>query len=205
MPTISTLIFDFGDVFINLDKHGAMTNALQLFAIEDFTHDMLKTNEDFETGVASREAFIGFYKNKFKHLEESQILNAWNYIIKDFPQYRLEFLQTLKDQGKYNLILLSNTNALHIEYIKETVPFFEDFKNCFDGFYLSHEIGLRKPTTEIFEFIITENHLNTDQCLFIDDTKENTDTAVQMGFHVWNINKTSEDVVDLFSIKKELF
>ncbi len=33
---INTLIFDFGDVFINLDKEGAMKNALNLFKVESF-------------------------------------------------------------------------------------------------------------------------------------------------------------------------
>ena len=44
MQKIKTLIFDFGDVFINLDKQGAQQNALDLFSLETFEDDMLATN-----------------------------------------------------------------------------------------------------------------------------------------------------------------
>ena len=50
-----------------------------------------------------------------------------------------------------------------------------------------------------------ENNLNPTECLFIDDTKENTEMAEKMGIHIWNIDETKEDVVTLFEIKKALF
>ena len=34
-----------------------------------------------------------------------------------------------------------------------------DLKNCFDAFYLSQEINLRKPDKNIYEFVLT-----TTQC-----------------------------------------
>lgn len=202
---IKTLIFDFGDVFVNLDKQGAMQNALNLFDLETFETDMIETNILYEVGKISCSQFIQFYKSKFPNLSETEIRDAWNYIIKDFPDHRLEFIKNLALQKKYQLILLSNTNVMHINFIKENVPFYEEFKSCFDVFYLSQEIQLRKPNSNIFEFVLNENNLIADECLFIDDTKENTDTANIMGFHTWNIDETKEDVVTLFQTKKELF
>ncbi|WP_179345308.1 HAD-IA family hydrolase [Winogradskyella ursingii] len=201
---IKTLIFDFGDVFINLDKQGAMSNALNLFNIETFENDMLTANINYEIGKISTSEFIDFYLTKFPDLNASKIKEAWNYLIKDFPQYRLEFVKSLARDGKYQLILLSNTNAMHIDFIKSKVAFYEEFKSCFDVFYLSQEINLRKANANVFKFLLKENNLNANECLFIDDTKENTDTAEKMGFHVWNIDETSEDVVDLLSIKKDI-
>ena len=64
---IKTLIFDFGDVFINLDKHGAMKNALDLFGLETFEDDMIATNIQYEIGNISTSEFIQFYKSKFPH------------------------------------------------------------------------------------------------------------------------------------------
>ena len=57
----------------------------------------------------------------------------------------------------------------------------------------------------IFQFVLEQNNLKPESCLFIDDTKENTDMASEMGFSTWNIDETSEDIVNLFEIKKELF
>ena len=202
---IKALIFDFGDVFINLDKKGAMENALNLFEITSFKEDMIHTNIQYEIGKISTEDFIHFYRFKFPKLGEKQIVEAWNYIIKDFPPHRLSFIKALAKQNKYKLILLSNTNELHINYVKQTVSFFEDFKNCFDAFYLSHEIHLRKPNRDIYDFVLANNNLKASECLFIDDTKENTDMADTIGIPVWNINETKEDVITLFKTKKDLF
>ena len=205
MQKIKTLIFDFGDVFINLDKQGAMQNALEVFKLETFEADMIKTNELYEVGNISTSEFITFYKSKFPNLSEIDLIEAWNCIIKDFPEHRLDFIKELALQKKYKLILLSNTNDMHIDYVKETVPFFEEFKACFDVFYLSQEIHYRKPNSDIFDFVLKENNIKANECLFIDDTKDNTDTADKMGFYTWNIDETKEDVVTLFETKKELF
>ncbi|MDN3494024.1 HAD family hydrolase [Winogradskyella bathintestinalis] len=202
---IKTLIFDFGDVFINLDKQGAMQNALNLFQLETFAADMIATNEQYEIGKISTTEFLEFYSKKFPYLKNNTIIEAWNYIIKDFPIHRLEFIKNLAAQNKYQLILLSNTNHMHIAFIKENVSFFEEFKSYFDVFYLSQELNLRKPNKTIFEYLLNENNLLPSECLFIDDTKENTDTAEAMGFYAWNIDETIEDVITLFETKKELF
>ena len=202
---INTLIFDFGDVFINLDKKGAMQNALTLFQLEEFDDDMVQTNILYEIGRISTNEFIAFYSNKFPNLSEKQIIDAWNFIIKDFPKYRLDFLKALVKEQKYKLILLSNTNHLHIDYVKSQVDFFDEFKNCFDVFYLSQEIHLRKPNADIYEFILSDNRLNPQECFFVDDTKENTDTANKLGINVWNIDETKEDVINLFEINKHIF
>ena len=202
---IKTLIFDFGDVFINLDKSGAMQNALDLFGLETFDDDMIDINIKYEIGQISTSVFIQFYRSKFPNLTEKHIIDAWNSIIKDFPKHRLDFIKSLAEQKEFQLILLSNTNELHIDLIKKEVPFYKEFKSHFDAFYLSQEIHLRKPNSDIFEFVLKENNLNSQECLFIDDTKANTDKAKSLGFKVWNIDETLEDVIHLFKIKKELF
>jgi FMN phosphatase YigB (HAD superfamily) len=202
---IKTLIFDFGDVFINLDKQGAVKNALNLFGLETFEDDMIATNILYEIGNISTSEFIQFYKLKFPSLNDTDIIDAWNFIIKDFPGYRLDFIATLAQKKEFKLILLSNTNDMHIDYIKRNAPFYGAFKNYFDEFYLSQDIHLRKPNKNIFEFVLKENNLNANECLFVDDTKDNTDIAKQLGFHIWNIDETKDDIINLFEIKKELF
>ena len=202
---IKNLIFDFGDVFLNLDKPGAMKNALDLFQIETLTDEMVAINCLYEQGLVSTSEFMDYYIIYFPHISKQDIIDIWNYVLVEFPKYKLEFLQNLHNQNNYKLILLSNTNELHMEWVKNKVPFYVEFKNCFEKFYLSHEINLRKPDKEIFEFVLNENKLIPSETLFIDDTKENTDAANQIGLHTWNIDETSQDIVNLFTIKKDLF
>lgn len=202
---IKTIIFDFGDVFINLDKVGAMKNALALFEIDALSEDLIAINTLYEQGLLSTDEFLEFYTENFPKLSKKQIIEAWNYIICDFPSKRVAFIESLAKEKKYNLILLSNTNELHITCIKKHISFYEDFKKAFNKFYLSHEIMLRKPNADIFEFVLKQNKLKANECLFIDDTKENTDAAAQLGFHIWNNNPETEDIIDLFTIKSDLF
>lgn len=202
---IKNLIFDFGDVFLDLDKEGAMQNALDLFEIDALSGEMTAVNCLYEQGLISTSKFIDYYYNYFPQVSKQDVIDIWNYVLKAFPKYKLEFLQQLSKENNFKLILLSNTNELHIDWVKKHISFYEDFKNCFDKFYLSHEIHLRKPDKEIYEFVLNENKLKASETLFIDDTKENTNTAKQLGIHTWNINETTEDIVNLFTINKKLF
>ncbi len=202
---IKTLLFDFGDIFINLDKEGAMQNALDLFELNDFSEEMVAFNSFYEQGLISTDEFLEFYQENFPKLTSDQILDAWQYILKDFPSHRLEFIQQLAAENKYKLILLSNTNELHIKWVKEKVTFYEDFKNCFDAFYLSHEIKLRKPNLDIYQFVLDEHQLNPNEVLFIDDTEENIVGASKLGIHTWQLDIKTQDITDIFTINSHLF
>ncbi|WP_194768545.1 HAD family hydrolase [Tamlana sp. I1] len=202
---IKTLIFDFGNVFINLDIEGAKKNAFEVLEIDSFSEEITAFNSFYEQGLISTAEFLDFYAENFPKLSKEDIIDVWNAMLKHFPKHRLEFLQTLKASGKYKLILLSNTNELHIDYIKQNVNFFDDFKKCFDKFYLSHEIHLAKPNYDIFEFVLKENKLIPEECLFIDDNKENIISANALKIKTWHINPETEDVSTLFETKSNLF
>ncbi|WP_034921218.1 HAD family hydrolase [Gillisia sp. CAL575] len=201
---IKTIIFDFGDVFINLDKP-ATFRELQKLNIKELPEDMLHINQQYEMGLISSESFKNSYIDNFSSLTHEGITNAWNSILVDFPKYRYLFIKKLSEEKNYQLILLSNTNEIHIDWIKEKVPFFEEFKSCFDAFYLSHEINLRKPNSDIFEFVLNKHQLKPEECLFIDDVLENTKAAETLGIHVWNLEPAREDVINLFTTNKALF
>ncbi len=194
---IKNIIFDFGDIFINLDKEG-LHNALQSLGIEEWNAELSDLNDSFEKGNCSNENFLlGIQKFTLnKNLEE--IKAGWCKILGDFPMKRLEFLEKLKPN--YRLFLLSNTDAIHITHFKETVgtEFYNRFSTCFEKVYFSFEMSLRKPQPEIYAQVLTENNLIATETLFVDDKKENTDAARQLGIQVWNLQVGREDVVELF-------
>lgn len=202
---IKAIIFDFGNVFLNLDIEKALTDAFNLFEVEAFSEEMIAFNCLYEQGLITTDEFIGFYLENFPKLSETDIVNCWNSVLIDFPENRLEFLKALASKKRYKLILLSNTNELHIDWVKDNITFYESFKNCFDAFYLSHEIGFRKPNANIFEFVLNSNNLKADECLFIDDTKDHILSASKMGIHTWNINPKTDDITDLFTVNNQLF
>jgi putative hydrolase of the HAD superfamily len=198
---IKNLIFDFGDIFINLDKK-ATFNELDKLGISEISDEMMEVAHQYERGLISTDEFIEFFNKKFKVAKEDLVF-AWNSILLDFPLRRLTFLKELAKSKKYRLFLLSNTNDLHISSVKNSLgtEFYNEFKNCFEQFYLSHEIHFKKPDVAIYEFVLNENNLIAEETLFVDDLKENTDAANTIGIQTWNLIPGKEDVTELFTKK----
>ena len=194
---INTIIFDFGDIFINLDKK-ATIDGLKKLGLEEWNADLDHLNIQFEKGNISKEEFLGGFQKQLPNASIEEILEAWNAILTDFPLYRLEFLQMLSK--KYRLFLLSNTDSIHINTFEQRVgtSFYSDFYQCFEKVYFSFEMGMRKPDSEIYLTLLNKHELQPKRTLFIDDKKENTDAAQALGIHVWNLQVGKEDVVDLF-------
>lgn len=197
---INTILFDFGDIFINLDKQAPIVEFTKL-GLKEWSEDLDKLNISFEKGKISELEFIEGFQKHMPNASIDEIRSAWNTILLDFPLYRLEFLQMLSQ--KYRLFLLSNTDAIHIDSFqhKAGVTFYREFYQCFERVYFSFELGMRKPDAEIFNYLIKKHDLTPKRTLFIDDKKENTDAALALGFQVWNLQVGQEDVVHLFDKK----
>ena len=203
---IKNIIFDFGDIFINLDKK-ATENKLLKLGITSIPEQVSKLQLAYEKGLITTEKFVQLSNFYFPNATKKQLIDAWNAILLDTPKNRLTFIEELAKSKKYRLFLLSNNNDLHITWIKNNwgKNQYLKFKNSFEAFYLSHEINMRKPDNNSYEFVLNKHNLKAKETLFIDDTKENTDAANLLGINVWNLQPGKEDVVDLFTIKTSLF
>ena len=197
---INTIIFDFGDVFIDLNKHETVEKFTKL-GLPGPNEELINLNFQFEKGLISEKDFLNGFKKYIPDADENDIKAAWNSVIGEFPLYRLEFLQMLK--GKYKLFLLTNTDCIHINHFEDKVgeSFSRDFYQCFDKVYYSYEMGMRKPDPAIFRELIKRHELHPQRTLFVDDKKENTDAAAALGIQIWNLQVGNEDVVDLFQKK----
>jgi FMN phosphatase YigB (HAD superfamily) len=195
---INAIIFDFGDVFINLDKQ-ATVDDLKKLGLTEWNDELHNLNIQFETGKITRDDFLQGIQKHIPKASTIEIMEAWNAILLDFPLHRLEFLQMLSK--KYRLFLLSNTDEIHIETFeqKHGTTFYSDFYQCFEQVYFSFEVEMRKPNSEIFNYVLNKHELQAKRTLFVDDKKENTDAAAELGFQVWNLQVGQEDVVDLFN------
>jgi FMN phosphatase YigB (HAD superfamily) len=197
---INTIIFDFGDIFVNLEKETSILEFKKL-GLDGPNEELLTMNDLFERGKVTELQFIECFQKYIPNADILDIRKAWNSVIGEFPLYRLEFLQMLSQ--KYRLFLLTNTDAIHISRFEHMagISFFSDFYQCFEKVYYSFEMGMRKPDPEIFNYILKKHDLSPKRTLFVDDKKENTDAAAALGIQVWNLNVGQEDVVDLFEKK----
>ena len=91
------------------------------------------------------------------------------------------------DRGSYALLkrtaknlptyLLSNTNALHIDFIRERY----EFPSVVRGAILSHELGLRKPDPAIYRAALKMSGTRPEETVFVDDLKPNVESAKKLG------------------------
>lgn len=197
---IEAIIFDFGDVFIDLNKQAIDTEFRKL-GLTAWHDDLDALNKKYEIGKIDELEFMEGFQKHLPNVGLVEIRTAWNSILGDFPLYRLEFLQMIS--SKYRLFLLSNTDHTHIEKFEhnEGQTFARDFYSCFEKVYFSYEIGIRKPDENAFKYVINNHNLNPKKTLFVDDKKENTDMAEKLGFQVWNLQVGIDDVVELFDKK----
>lgn len=195
---INTIIFDFGDVLLNLEKKRGI-KAFEKLGLYGPNQELLELNTLFEKGKITELEFIEGFQKHLPNASIDDIRFAWNEVIGEFPLYRLEFLQMLST--RYRLFLLTNTDAIHIDRFEHNVgmSFSGDFYRCFEKVYYSFEMGMRKPEPEIFNYIINKHDLSPKRTLFIDDKLENIETAQKAGIVVWHLQPGQEDVVDLFT------
>ncbi len=73
--------------------------------------------------------------------------------------------------------LLSNTNALHFDFIRERYAFPHQVR----GAILSHEVGLRKPDPAIYRAALKLSKTRAEETVFVDDLAENVAAAAEAG------------------------
>lgn len=198
------IIFDLGGVLLNID-YSLVTKAFLALGLTDFDKLYSKAQQTklfdlYEKGQISSEAFRNHVKTCFSTpIDDNTIDKAWNAMLLDLPPERLHLLQQLKT--KHRIFLLSNTNDIHIQYInnylQETFGI-DDLSGYFEKVYLSYEVGMRKPDAEIFELVLSENNLDPNETLFIDDSIQHIESAKKLGIHTYWLDVKKESVMDLF-------
>jgi glucose-1-phosphatase len=188
-----TIIFDLGGVIINL--HEANTIAafrkLSTLSAQDFeaiyqpTSYSMKAFEDFETGHISSADFRQALREMLKIKADDQALDkAWNQILGDIPQLRIDLLKKLAT--KHQIMLLSNTNEIHrdeFEQIFSRQSGMKNFAQLFHHVYYSFDMADRKPNLSIYRKLVETHKLNPAETLFIDDNMKNAIAAKKVGIH----------------------
>lgn len=202
MHKLEAIIFDLGGVLLNIDfalTQQALTNlgmknaALYFgkYAQEGF-FDALDKGKIDEIGLYDE--LRNFIPNE---VTNDTLRDAWNSMILDFPQQRIDLLKQLRK--KYRLFLLSNTNRIHYNHYTKKIKELGEisYESLFDKAYFSFSNGMRKPEPDFFLQVLNENRLCAQHTLFIDDTEANIEQAISLGFQTIHLNQEM-DVCDIF-------
>ncbi len=186
---IQNIIFDLGGVLLNIDYQETI-QAFRNLDIPDFENVFTQFHQNnkaqnFEKGLITDIEFRRYISQlSSRELIDAEIDQAWNAMLLDFPIARYELLLNLK--RNYKLFLLSNTNIIHYRAFQKIVR--DSLKinslcELFNHAYYSHEIKMRKPDAEIFEYILSEKNLNPRETLFIDDSIQHIQTAKSLNLN----------------------
>lgn len=201
---IKNIIFDFGGVLYDLDIPGTTERFGDLFcwnkSQEDFPEPYKTILDEYEKGQFSEGSWMHRLQRTVSHIvTERQILDAWNSMLVNLPKARLDFILKLRDQ--YKVYLLSNTNTTHIQYLHRVVLPSISVTNFehkyFDQVFYSHQIRMRKPNLNIYEYVLREANINPTESLFIDDNAHNIDAARQVGLCAQWHDPTMEIITEL--------
>lgn len=191
---ITTIIFDFGGVIINLDLPLCIRN-LKAIGASDTEKYLSNFGQSgfflqWEKGEINIENFRDeIRKLSQKEISDKEIDDAWCSFLQDIPEERIKLLEKLK--GKYRLLLLSNSNPLHIDVsaANEFGRYGYKLDDIFDKCYISYELGLTKPDPAIFKHILDDLSLNPEECLFLDDGEKNIRIAQELGFETYLVRQ----------------
>ena len=187
MKNCKAVIFDLGGVFLNIDYRLTIAafNELGVKNADLFYSKKIQNPifDKIEIGAISPKEFLDALQKECKNANVEQVENAWNSMLLDLPENRLDCIKNLKNN--YNIFLLSNTNEIHIKAFRKKIgeKQWEAFSSLFDKMYLSHQIGFRKPGKEAFQIILEENKLKPNEVFFIDDSPQHIEAAKKLGIH----------------------
>jgi FMN phosphatase YigB (HAD superfamily) len=200
---IDTLILDLGGVLIDVDYAGS-ARAFQALGHPDFEGLYTKAKQSdlfdrFETGELSPAGFRDAVRELLGHsLSDADIDNSWNAMLGSILQERIGLVHQLKE--RYPVLLLSNTNAIHVPAFEAIVARengITDFKGLFHGAYYSCEVGMRKPNADIFRHVIELHNADPARTLFIDDSPQHVEGARKAGLLAEHLDLDKEDVVGM--------
>jgi putative hydrolase of the HAD superfamily len=200
---IKNIIFDFGGVLLDIDYSLTMEAFARLnpLARNIFTQaNQIDLFDDFEVGRLSPELFRSRLRKVLEFDGDDRELDtAWNALLLNLPKSRIDFILKLK--ARYRTFLLSNTNAIHKVEFDRTIARDIDgkyFSSAFEKIFYSHEIGLRKPHPEVFQFVLKENQLVAEETIFIDDSEQHIIGARSLGLQTVHL-KPPLRIEDVFT------
>lgn len=193
---IRNIIFDLGDVILNIDVPIASKSFADLSGREQTEIlTIFKESEifrQFETGLMDEPTFRNYVREilNFPDLSDEAIDTAWNSLLLDLPPARVDLLKKLAT--KYRLFLLSNTSSIHITQVNkilEASTGVEKLEDLFETVFLSYQMGLMKPDPRIYQEVLDKAGLKAEETLFLDDNADNIRSAGELGIETIHVQK----------------
>ena len=194
---IQAIIFDFGNVLIKWDPHKVFnkyfasdTAAIERFMAEiNFNEWNLSQDKGYPFAQAVAELSSKF--PQYAHLIRAYDVEWEESITGPIPE-TIKILNKLKSAG-YRLYGLTNWSAEKFSIVRNKYAFFE----LFEEILVSGEVKLIKPDPAIFNLMLQKIQCQPEECLLVDDSAKNIETARKMGFFAIHFTSPAQLESDL--------
>jgi glucose-1-phosphatase len=202
---VKNLIFDLGGVILDLSVESTVDAFSRVSGIEkEEAVRIFRTSPGFdvyEKGMMTDVEFRDFVRQVYRvEVGDSEIDRCWNAMLLGIAMNKLELLLRLKKT--YRVLLLSNTNNIHLRYINHVIlknlNGETDLDKYFHKAYYSQRMLKRKPEAEIFQQVLDENNLAPGETLFMDDNALNVESAAKLGIQTIFITSTNQ-ILEIFN------
>jgi len=179
---IRCVISDLGRVILFFDneiffRKMAKYSPFSKEKIAELTAEHFYLVESFDKGKITPEEFYSQVVKTFKaRIDTDTFYSIYVDVFAINPPV-LEIMKKLKKN--YRLLLLSNTDVMRFAFIRKKFPEIM----IFDEYILSFEVGLMKPDPQIYREALKRAKAEVEECVFIDDMKENVEAASKLGIN----------------------
>lgn len=178
------IFFDLGNVLCRLDFSAVWNGFIKetgrdIDIVKKALYDDNLFNA-FEKGRISPEQYYrGVCRIMECSMEYEKFVDIWNSIVVPDPEM-INFALKLKEI--YRILVLSNTNVLNASVLEA------DVNRLADEIVYSYEVGYMKPEKEIYEIALERAGAEPEAVLFVDDLKENLESASKLGINVYQFD-----------------
>ena len=197
-PEIRLIISDFGGVICSFDYRifcDRLARRIDRAADQVFAAVFDGPLQgDFESGKLSGRAYHRAVMARLgAEVPYEEFFPMYGDIFTEIPA-TCELFHRL--HGRYPLYLLSDTNEIHFDYVRETV----DVLRLFDQFVVSYEVGVMKPDPLIYQEALRRSGLPASACVFVDDREANVLGAARAGIHALRFESAEKLAADLSAL-----
>jgi putative hydrolase of the HAD superfamily len=177
---IKVLIFDLGRVLLNVDFEAGYARmaaccGLSRDEIERRLRDS-GLSYAFESGLIPPRDFAQQVCELIgAAISCEDFREIWYAVVDQGPIIPEQFIASLHQ--RYRLVLLSNTNELHFDMLKQRCPILSHFDAC----TLSYELGVQKPAEAIYRDAVAKAGCEPRECFYTDDIQEYVEAARRIG------------------------
>ena len=195
---VRALILDYGGVLSRPQDVDSVKRMAEIVNRDyrDFCQVYRARRAPYDSGLVSGEEYWrGVLEQCGIQADDSYISRLIRYDVQSWTQINesmIQFVTEVRDRI-HKLAIISNMTQESLVFLKRQFHWLE----LFDERVFSCEVGTNKPGRDIYELCLQKLELPAHECLFVDDSPENVQGALQVGMAAVRFQSTAQFLAEL--------